>query len=471
DVQGQLETADPFVDVIVSAADFGTILGGGGSASNAVPFVFSVNPEVPDQHEIVFDLLVSELPDTLELALTAHAPDLRVVAYEIDDSAGGNGNGIAEAGESIALDITVANEGSVAVSAVQGSLTGGQYLDADPAPVAYGELVPEGSVTGGPFGVVVSPSSPDPYTTHLSLLLEDSGTYSRSRTIAFGIGNIFSDDMEVGGAAWIHYPSGVEYGDEWHLETYRNHTHDGATSWKCGGAGAVDYSSNLYSILESSPFVLPQLSTLTFWHWMDAEVSGTYQGYCYDGGLVEISIEGGVWEQITPEGGYPYLMRPGSNPLPEDTPVFSGSHGWEEASFNLAGYAGNARIRFVFASDAAETGEGWYVDDVQLQLGFSGVEETSRVEGLQLSLARSNPARQGASFELALPEAGWVAVNIYDAAGRRIRTLLDAALQAGVHPLVWDGHDARGVPAGAGVYWADARVADQRLAVRIVVAR
>ena len=471
DVQGQLLSNDEFVTVMVSGASFGTLAAGGGTGSNAVPFVFSISSTVPDQHQAAFQLAVSEPPDTLSFALTIGAPILGVVAFEVNDETGGNGNGIPEPGEDVVLDITVTNQGSAAVSDVWGTLSGGPYLDIDPTPVAFGVLDPEANVTGGPFAVAIDPSCPDPFTALLWLSLEGSGPYAHTDVFSFNIGDLFCEDMEDGGASWSHYPASVEYGDEWHLETHRNHTYGGTTSWKCGGPGSGDYSNSLFAMLESSPFTLPGNSWLTVWHWIDAEVSAANPGYCYDGGLVEISIDGGAWEQITPEGGYPYLMRPGSNPLPEDTPVFSGSHNWEEVSFGLAAYAGSARIRFVFATDEAVTQEGWYIDDVQLFLEFSAVGDQASTRVLRLHPALPNPAVDRTTLLLDLPRAEQARVYIYDAAGRRLRTLIDGPLPAGQHPLTWDGRDVAGNPAAAGVYWARVQVADQQRSARIVLVR
>ena len=91
--------------------------------------------------------------------------------------------------------------------------------------------------------------------------------------------------------------------------------------------------------------------------------------HAWDGGLVEISLEGSdTWTVINPLGGYPYLVEPNEDsPFDANTPVFSGSVNWELAEFDLADYAGQiVRVRFRFGSDAAVTEEGWYIDDVSL---------------------------------------------------------------------------------------------------------
>jgi len=41
---------------------------------------------------------------------------------------------------------------------------------------------------------------------------------------------------------------------------------------------------------------------------------------------------------------------------------------------------------------------------------------------------------------------------VYDVAGRRVRSLVDAAVVAGHHEVVWDGRDERGREVSSGVY-------------------
>jgi hypothetical protein len=190
---------------------------------------------------------------------------------------------------------------------------------------------------------------------------------------------------------------------------------------------------------------------------------------------VQISIDGGLWQSITPVGGYPYLVRTGSNPgpFPAETPVFGGSHDWRAETFDLTGFDGSARIRFAFGSDGTTGYEGWYVDDVVLVLGTSpaGAQDVARATTLQLHPARPNPAVGAATLRLDLPRASRVEVGVFDASGRQVRRLLDAVLGAGTHPLVWDGLVQQGRRAEAGVYWIRARAAGVERTERVVVTR
>ncbi len=83
--------------------------------------------------------------------------------------------------------------------------------------------------------------------------------------------------------------------------------------------------------------------------------------------------------------------------------------------------------------------------------GASGADEIT-TDRLSLSVP-SNPALGGSALRLVLPASGSADLTIFDASGRRIRTLWRGGLSAGLHTLVWDGRNDIGLPAGAGSYW------------------
>ena len=87
---------------------------------------------------------------------------------------------------------------------------------------------------------------------------------------------------------------------------------------------------------------------------------------------------------------------------------------------------------------------------------------TTAVDGLLagregLSPAWPNPASGTSRLDLTLTRARMIDVGVFDVAGRRVATLTHGELEAGMHPLTWDGRDARGVPAHRGVYFVRAR--------------
>ena len=76
--------------------------------------------------------------------------------------------------------------------------------------------------------------------------------------------------------------------------------------------------------------------------------------------------------------------------------------------------------------------------------------------GLALSAPAPNPSRGEARLALVVPVRATAEVAVFDATGRRVRDLHRGTLEAGHHDLRWDGLDARGRPASAGVYYVRA---------------
>jgi subtilisin family serine protease len=63
-----------------------------------------------------------------------------------------------------------------------------------------------------------------------------------------------------------------------------------------------------------------------------------------------------------------------------------------------------------------------------------------------------NPFNPNVTVTFALLTGGSARLEVFDAAGRRVRTLVDAARPEGRHTVIWDGRDAAGHEVAAGVY-------------------
>ena len=80
-----------------------------------------------------------------------------------------------------------------------------------------------------------------------------------------------------------------------------------------------------------------------------------------------------------------------------------------------------------------------------------------------------NPARVAVALELGLARSGTLTVEVFDAAGRRVRTLAAGAREAGPVRLRWDLVDDAGRRVPAGLYLVRARGAGVESARRVVV--
>jgi hypothetical protein len=100
----------------------------------------------------------------------------------------------------------------------------------------------------------------------------------------------------------------------------------------------------------------------------------------------------------------------------------------------------------------------------------SGVDEAPLPSAIaELRPPTPNPARATVSVTFYLPEPSHVVLAVYDAAGRRVRVLVDGDRPSGVHSSSWDGYDESGRRVSAGVYFYHLRVGGKPAGTRRMV--
>ncbi len=481
-VHATLSCADPEVEITDAVASYGTIAGGASSSGlGGDHYSFRINGNCPDGHALAFALDIRDDGAGAwngAFSYPVDAPTLAIASLDVDDSADGDGDGCLEPGESALVTIRLANGGHRDASTVATTLvTGGWGLEVTQPHAGVALLPIDGEAALVPaFEVAVDANAPCPGMVACPLQISADWDLAIELTASIGIGGL-ADDMEAGQGAWTHEIVTQGFQDQWHLSTTRNHTAGGGTSWKFGDTAAGDYANLADGALVTEAVEIAEHTRLTFWHWMEAEVSAAYPGRCYDGGRVEMSIDGGAWAPITPDGGYPYLIRAGGTPgpFPADTPVFSGAHDWRAETFTIEGSSGLARFRFRFGSDGADTREGWYVDDVRVQSWSEASASGEPAHPLALRPVlyanRPNPFTPSTSIAFELPRRGHVRLTVMDLEGRVVRTLVDGTLPAGPHAVVWNGVDAAGQILPAGIYFYCLDSGEGRLAGRMTLVR
>ena len=85
--------------------------------------------------------------------------------------------------------------------------------------------------------------------------------------------------------------------------------------------------------------------------------------------------------------------------------------------------------------------------------------------------AAPNPANPGTQLKFTLLRAGPARVDVYDARGRRVRTLVDERREAGDHQVMWRGRDRTGRPVPSGVYIARLRYGGTTETCRLTLVR
>ena len=87
---------------------------------------------------------------------------------------------------------------------------------------------------------------------------------------------------------------------------------------------------------------------------------------------------------------------------------------------------------------------------------------------LRLDPPYPNPSAGGTAVAFTLSEPAPVRAEILDVAGRRVRVLLEGSLPAGTYHADWDGRDAQGRSAAAGIYFCRVRAGAARAARKLV---
>ncbi len=80
-----------------------------------------------------------------------------------------------------------------------------------------------------------------------------------------------------------------------------------------------------------------------------------------------------------------------------------------------------------------------------------------------------NPARGAVRVDCVLPRPGLADLSVFDAQGRRVASLLRGTFEAGPRSVAWDGRDATGRRAAAGLYFVRLQTADGTATKRVAL--
>jgi len=303
------------------------------------------------------------------------------------------------------------------------------------------------------FSLNISPEAELGTDVTISYMLwADSGTVVEG-TFIVHIG-MLSFDFETDQQDWNFSLLHPNFINQWHHSSDENSTEGGTYSMKFGGQSHTDYACSAYGALTSPELELAPDSRLRFMHKLDAQAHDTLPNQAWDGGNVQMSINGGAWFLIEPEGAYTHFIHNSAiSPFSMGTPVYSGNFDWTEAVFDLEAYSGTVRIRFVFGSDDDVCGEGWYIDDIHLECDLPVSNDEYFTLGiLTMDQNAPNPFNPNTQISFTLPKAQAAQLSIYNLKGQLIKRLIDTTLPAGKNTISWDGTDERGKAVSSGIY-------------------
>jgi hypothetical protein len=90
---------------------------------------------------------------------------------------------------------------------------------------------------------------------------------------------------------------------------------------------------------------------------------------------------------------------------------------------------------------------------------------------VSLSVAGSNPFRDRTLIGFALPRASNVKLEVFDVAGKRVRTLVDGVRAAGYHQVAFALGAEGGRSLAAGVYLVRLSAGDERRKLTVIALR
>ncbi len=363
-VQAFLTTSDSLIFISDSIEEYGTI-GPGDTTVWKQAFAFSLSPQAENGHAVFFDLGIEDSSGNQwmeTICLRVATPVLLYSGFSIDDDLG-NGNGIAEPGESLQVVIGLKNIGLSPARDVWLTLTSqDRFIHILDSLGLVGEIPPD-SVAEISLKIKIDPTTPTPHLSLLGLEAGCEGICPTQDCLVLPIGRMeFEDDMEGGSENWLH----AGEGDLWHISERRSHS--GSHSWYCGEDSSGLYRNSMDCFLELPTLTLPPQAHLSFWLWYETT------NYGVDGIYVEAN-DGQGWEVLDFIGSGGAL----------DSSLNIGNP-WLENSYDLSSFPTGKpiRIRFRFVSDNQDFAEGFYLDDVRLFSDLSHPDRRVALSGYRI---------------------------------------------------------------------------------------
>jgi hypothetical protein len=113
----------------------------------------------------------------------------------------------------------------------------------------------------------------------------------------------------------------------------------------------------------------------------------------------------------------------------------------------------------------------WISNVVSISGARAAVMRTRVPGAADFAMPWPNPARSFTTFQLQAPEPARSSVEVFDAAGRHIRSVFQGELPPGTRQIQWDLHDDEGRTAPGGVYFIRVQIGDYARTRQLVVVR
>jgi hypothetical protein len=490
-VSAILTTSDSFITITDSIEHFGNIPPGD-SVSSQDDFDFILSPTTPDTHTLAFELIIQDTNSVSYnslFSIPVHSPVVRFTHFTITDTIQGNGDGIFDPGETVAILCHLNNSGSSDAYEVKAKLStdDNPYIFLSESLSTYGTIPPGTEAGGTPYVAVADSSTPVGLLSsmHLDFTTSDGVRDSVDFSIEIGMGihyliwdpdkntssgpllntalkscgyrglyttdiegyfNILKDFQAVFICLGV-YPNNHILEDGEIVDSLCKFLDNGGRMYMEGGdTWAYDAPTDLHSY-----FKIPELydgynntnTILGFSSTFTNQMNFTYSG------------ENNFMDQLTITGGSFVIFR-------NQSPYY----------INGVAYSGNpyktVGVSFEFGGlvdgSSPSTKEA-LADSIMHFFGITGVEESPEnnlfSSVFALSKTFPNPFSDHTSFSLSIPLTPGedpllkrqVTLSVFDVTGREVSTILDKKVSCGKYRLRWYGKGKNGQKVGAGIYF------------------
>lgn len=297
----------------------------------------------------------------------------------------GDGDRFFEAGEVIEIRPEIRVEGGTVTGVVIRALSENPRLLLENDRVEPGTLAAGSHRDAVAFRGRLSDDLPsNPYGLPIDLRVDFREEVPAQATLTIGAGDAegFATDFQSDPAGFRSRRLRVSRYDVWRYELSGGV--GGGRAFHAGNATG-GFRNDADAALESPLILLPDGARLKLDQIVD--IAPDDSGRVVAGGFVEISVNGGAWQQIEPTRGYD-IRYFSSDPLISGREIFTGiDPNWESIEFDLSGFQGSALLRFRFFSTSSRfTGLGWWIDNVRVE------SSSTPVRLLELSAAREADA-------------------------------------------------------------------------------
>ena len=287
-----ISTDDEFVTITDNSENYGTV-----SAESVLTinnaFAFSVSNDIPDQHIVNFDLTATGTArDTWDsfFSITINAPELSAGNMIVDDSAGGDGNGRLDPGETAQITIPTTNSGNANSPSASASFTSASdYITIVDGFFDFG-VIEAGTTENATFSISVSEDAPIGTAVSFGFVVE-AGSYGFDQSFGTSIGLVL-EDFETGDFSQFPWETNWEISGD---------AYEGSYSVK-----STNNSDNTTSEL-SVQLEVTSNGTISFFRKVSSEANYDYLYFYIDGSLQD------QWAGEVPWGEVSYPVTYGTH--------------------------------------------------------------------------------------------------------------------------------------------------------------